>query len=118
MLTSSQPLLPSPAVFNLILITFRVVLTGFRQQARLQTEIIALRHQLTVLQRTPFRVNAQSENAPLDRRHAEHEEHVWDCSRISLRMAEECPALGPESTKAFWTFVPLFARTSSLPMDL
>ena len=35
------------------LITFRVVLTGFRQQARLQTEIIALRHQLTVLQRTP-----------------------------------------------------------------
>src|SRR2546426_11784052 len=54
MLTSSQPLLPSPAVFNLILITFRVVLTGFRQQARLQTEIIALRHQLTVLQRTPY----------------------------------------------------------------
>jgi len=45
---------PSPAVFNLILITFRVVLTGFRQQARLQTEIIALRHQLTVLQRTPY----------------------------------------------------------------
>ena len=36
------------------LITFRVVLTGFRQQARLQTEIIALRHQLTVLQRTPY----------------------------------------------------------------
>jgi putative transposase len=41
-------------VFNLILITFRVVLTGFRQQAKLQTEIIALRHQLTVLQRTPY----------------------------------------------------------------
>lgn len=41
-------------MFNLILITFRVVLTGFRQQARLQTEIIALRHQLTVLQRTPY----------------------------------------------------------------
>ncbi len=30
------------------------MLTGFRQQARLQTEIIALRHQLTVLQRTPY----------------------------------------------------------------
>ena len=51
-----QPAVASllPAVFNLILITFRVVLTGFRQQARLQTEIIALRHQLTVLQRTPY----------------------------------------------------------------
>src|SRR5262249_53845125 len=36
------------------LMMFRVVLTGFRQQARLQTEIIALRHQLTVLQRTPY----------------------------------------------------------------
>src|SRR5262245_388288 len=33
---------------------FRSLLTGFRQQARLQAEIIALRHQLTVLQRTPY----------------------------------------------------------------
>jgi hypothetical protein len=33
---------------------FRSVLGGFRQQAALQAEIIALRHQLTVLQRTPY----------------------------------------------------------------
>src|SRR5436853_7258750 len=33
---------------------FRSVLGGFRQQAALQAEIIALRHQLTVLQRAPY----------------------------------------------------------------
>src|SRR5262245_173979 len=33
---------------------FRSLLTSFRHQARLQAEIIALRHQLTVLQRTPY----------------------------------------------------------------
>jgi len=32
----------------------RSLLTGFRHQATLQAEIIALRHQLTVLQRTPY----------------------------------------------------------------
>src|SRR5262245_60288343 len=36
------------------LMMLRSLLTGFRQQARLQAEIIALRHQLTVLQRTPY----------------------------------------------------------------
>jgi hypothetical protein len=33
---------------------FRSLFGGFRRQARLQAEIIALRHQLTVLQRTPY----------------------------------------------------------------
>jgi hypothetical protein len=33
---------------------FRSLLRSFRQQAKLQAEIIALRHQLTVLQRTPY----------------------------------------------------------------
>ena len=33
---------------------FRSLLGGFRQQAALQAEIIALRHQLIVLQRTPY----------------------------------------------------------------
>ena len=33
---------------------FRCLLTGFRNQATLQAEIIALRHQLTVLQRTRY----------------------------------------------------------------
>jgi len=32
----------------------RSLFGGFRRQARLQAEIIALRHQLTVLQRTPY----------------------------------------------------------------
>jgi hypothetical protein len=33
---------------------FRSLFGGFRRQARLQAEIIALRHQLTVLRRTPY----------------------------------------------------------------
>src|SRR5262249_6036086 len=33
---------------------FRSLLSVFRQQAKMQAEIIALRHQLTVLQRTPY----------------------------------------------------------------
>ena len=33
---------------------FRSLPASFRQQAKLQAEIIALRHQLTVLQRTPY----------------------------------------------------------------
>ena len=33
---------------------FLNLLRGFRQQVKLQAEIIALRHQLTVLQRTPY----------------------------------------------------------------
>jgi len=33
---------------------FRSLFGGFRRQARLQAEIIALRHQLTALQRTPY----------------------------------------------------------------
>src|SRR6516162_1532524 len=33
---------------------FRSLLGSFRQQAKLQAEIIALRHQLIVLQRTPY----------------------------------------------------------------
>jgi len=33
---------------------FRSLFGGFRRQARLQVEIIALHHQLTVLQRTPY----------------------------------------------------------------
>jgi hypothetical protein len=45
-------LLASPAMPNLILMMFRSLLAGLRTQAALQTEILALRHQLVVLQRT------------------------------------------------------------------
>jgi putative transposase len=39
-------------VLNLILMLFNSLFTGLRGQVAMQTEIIALRHQLTVLQRT------------------------------------------------------------------
>jgi putative transposase len=39
-------------MLNLILMMLRSLLTGIRAQAAVQAEIIALRHQLTVLQRT------------------------------------------------------------------
>jgi hypothetical protein len=42
----------SPTVLNLILMMLNSPLVGFRRQAALQAEIVALRHQLTVLQRT------------------------------------------------------------------
>jgi hypothetical protein len=40
-------------MLNLILMMLRSLLVGFRGQADMQAEIIALRHQLIVLQRNP-----------------------------------------------------------------
>jgi len=39
-------------MFDVILVFLHSLLVGFRTQAALQTEILALRHQLTVLHRT------------------------------------------------------------------
>jgi len=54
-------------VLDLILLLLNSLLTGLRGQAALQTEIIALRHQLTVLQRThkPERIALNARPLPV-----------------------------------------------------
>ena len=52
-------------MLDLILMTLSSLLSGLRGQAALQAENIALRHQLTVLQRTHYKATSPQTRRPM-----------------------------------------------------
>jgi hypothetical protein len=79
-----------PAVFDLILMMLNSLLVGLRGQAAMQADIIALRHQLTVLQRSQkFR---RAERQP---------DHSWESQthRQRIRATENEPLCHSSSLK-------------------